>query len=76
MASKDFELDGYLVPKGTVLLLPLTYLALSDERWADEGDARAFRPERMLTAEGMKPGAQMPFGHGPRCGGTAWWGLD
>lgn len=57
-------------PQGTLLLLPLTHMALTDERFASD-DPAAFRPERMMTAEGMKPGAQMPFGHGPRCGAQA-----
>lgn len=68
-AAKDFQLGDYRVPEGTPLLLPLTHLALNDPRFADDEPA-AFKPERMLTPEGLKPGALMPFGHGPRfCAG-------
>lgn len=68
-AAKDFEMGGNLVPKGTVMMLPLTYLSLADPRFAND-DPRAFRPERMMTPEAQAPGAQLPFGHGPRfCAG-------
>lgn len=80
VAAKDFELAGYHVPKGKLLMLPLQYLAAHDPRF--EGDSPGtFRPERMLTAEAQKKGDQMPFGYGPRCGvdtpvwggGRGWW---
>eukprot|EP00878_Enallax_costatus_P032359 GHUV01035559.1.p1 GENE.GHUV01035559.1~~GHUV01035559.1.p1 ORF type:complete len:428 (+),score=123.78 GHUV01035559.1:560-1843(+) len=65
VAAADLELGGYHVPEGTALLLPLNHLNKHDPRWiADQPDA--FRPERMLTAEGQKPGCQVSFGHGPR----------
>lgn len=64
-AAKDIEIGGYQVPKGTTLYLPLTHVAMTDPRWIDD-EPEKFKPERMMTAEGQKPGAQMPFGHGPR----------
>lgn len=64
-AAEDIEIGGYQVPAGTTLYLPLTHVALNDPRWVDDAP-ELFRPERMLTPEGMKPGALMPFGHGPR----------
>jgi hypothetical protein len=54
------------VPEGTILYLPLTHVALNDPRFVEQ-QPEAFIPERMLTPEGMKQGAQIPFGHGPRC---------
>lgn len=69
IADKDFELNGYGVPEGTSITVPLKYFSLHDPRWVDaEGDLSpsAFNPERMLTPEGSKPGWQMPFGYGPR----------
>lgn len=44
----------------------LLHAANNDPRWVND-DPHAFRPERMMTAEGQKSGWQMPFGHGPRC---------
>jgi cytochrome P450 len=69
IAAKDFELNGYLVPEGTSITVPLKYFSLHDPRWVGgegELDPSAFNPERMLTPEGSKPGWQMPFGYGPR----------
>jgi hypothetical protein len=63
----------FRVPAGTVLYLPLTHLALSDPRFAQQ-HPEAFLPERMMTPEGLKQGAQIPFGHGPRCVGDGIWG--
>ena len=69
IADKDFELNGYAVPEGTSITVPLKYFSLHDPRWVNaEGELSpsAFNPERMLTPEGSKPGWQMPFGYGPR----------
>lgn len=68
-AAKDFELDGYKVPEGKLLMLPLKHLAAHDARWVNETgewSPDAFVPERMMTPEGQKPGDQMAFGYGPR----------
>jgi hypothetical protein len=68
-AAKDFELDGYKVPQGKLLMLPLKHLSARDGRWAAEtGELSpdAFVPERMLTPEGQKTGDLLPFGYGPR----------
>jgi cytochrome P450 len=68
-AAKDFELDGYKVPEGKLLMLPLKHLATRDARWAHEtGELSpdAFVPERMMTPEGQKTGDLLPFGYGPR----------
>ncbi|KAF8055110.1 CYP716B1 [Scenedesmus sp. PABB004] len=71
-AAKDFELGGYRVPAGSTLYLALSDVALRDARWADD-DPAAFRPARMLTPEGQRPGALMrerapPCGAAPRRG--------
>ncbi|WIA32262.1 hypothetical protein OEZ86_003108 [Tetradesmus obliquus] len=69
VAAKDIDMGGYMVPKDTPILLPLHHLAVNDARWAGQTgqeDPASFHPERMLTEEGRQPGAQMPFGSGPR----------
>jgi cytochrome P450 len=66
VAAKDFELSGYKVPKGKLLMLPLKYLAAHDPRF-EQDNSHVFMPERMMTAEAQKKGDQMPFGYGPRC---------
>jgi hypothetical protein len=33
VAAKDFELNGYKVPQGKMLLLPLKYLSAHDPRF-------------------------------------------
>jgi cytochrome P450 len=62
------------VPEGTILYLPLTHVALNDPRFVEQ-QPEAFIPERMLTPEGMKQGAQIPFGHGPRYVGCVMHGM-
>lgn len=64
-AGRDLSMGGATVPAGSLLYLPLTHMALTDARFADDEPA-TFRPERMLTPEGRQPGSQMPFGHGSR----------
>lgn len=56
--------------QGTYLWNALHHTAVTDERWATATgplDPSLFNPERMLGEEGQKPGAQLPFGYGPRC---------
>lgn len=70
-AAKDLDLNGNLVPAGSRMQVPLTFLAEQDPRWAGEPagssmDPGVFAPERMLGKEGSKAGSLMPFGHGPR----------
>jgi hypothetical protein len=68
VAAKDFQLSGYKVPKGKLLMLPLKYVGAHDARF-EQDNPDVFMPERMLTAEAQKKGDQMPFGYGPRyCG--------
>lgn len=73
VAAKDFTLGDYTVPAGQHMLLPLKFVADRDARWAGEDGElapSAFVPERMMTPEGLKQGAQLPFGYGPRCAGA------
>ena len=59
--ESDLELDGYLVPKGTVVSCVYTYMALS-ERYFEE--PRKFDPDRWDRAVGMDfhPFSALPFG--------------
>jgi cytochrome P450 len=67
---RDVDIGGYQVPAGSLVQVPLTYLAEHDPRWAGQVggplDPAAFNPDRMMGKEGAKPGWVMPFGHGPR----------
>lgn len=70
IAVQDFDMGGYQVQQGTPVLAPFDYLAAHDERWIGQRDdlhPSVFNPDRMMTEEGSRTGAQMPFGHGPRC---------
>jgi cytochrome P450 len=64
-AIEDFELDGYRIPAGTVLLLSQWILHNLPDIW---GDPEVFRPERWDSAQAQKvpQGAYFPFGAGPR----------
>eukprot|EP00775_Hariotina_reticulata_P013035 gene13035-13164_t len=69
VAAKDFQLGQYQVPEGMHMLLPMHQVARTDPRWASSTgdlDPARFNPERMMTPEGQKPGAQVPFGWGNR----------
>lgn len=71
VAARDFEVSGYKVPAGKMLILPLKYLSANDARWVNEAgelSPDAFVPERMMTADAQKTGDLLPFGYGPRCG--------
>ncbi|KAK3759060.1 hypothetical protein RRG08_022049 [Elysia crispata] len=68
----DFELKGYTVPKGSLVLLNVASALHDAKPW---GDPDNFRPERFLDADGnpMKdPKEFIPFGLGKRfCLGDA-----
>jgi cytochrome P450 len=42
-----------------------SHMSINDPRWVNDAPQQ-FKPERMLTPAGQKPGWQMPFGYGPR----------
>ena len=63
-ATAEFEVGGYRVPKGALLMLA-PGLIQRDARWFP--DPEAFRPERFAAdAPEIPRGAWMPFGAGPR----------
>ncbi|KAK6186103.1 hypothetical protein SNE40_008204 [Patella caerulea] len=48
-ATKDTELNGYIIPKDTVILLNIYSISHDEKLW---GDPLNFRPGRFLDAEG------------------------
>jgi cytochrome P450 len=64
-AVNDFELDGYHIPAGTIVVLSQWVLHNLPDVW---GDPENFRPERWDPQRGQKPpqGAFFPFGLGSR----------
>jgi cytochrome P450 len=64
-ANEDTEVGGYLVPKGSEIVI-WTYHTHHDPRWYPEPEV--FRPERFTPeAEAARPKmAYLPFGGGPR----------
>ncbi|PKU68301.1 flavonoid 3'-monooxygenase CYP75B3-like [Dendrobium catenatum] len=71
IASKDCEIDGYLIPEGSTLLVNVWSIARDPFMWPDE--PLAFRPERFLVG-GLHEGVDLkgndfeliPFGAGRR----------
>ncbi|XP_065202918.1 probable cytochrome P450 305a1 isoform X2 [Planococcus citri] len=47
---KDTSLDGYLIPKNTIVLMSLRSIHYDEARW---NDPEVFRPERFLTEDGQ-----------------------
>ncbi|KAK8969828.1 Flavonoid 3'-monooxygenase [Platanthera guangdongensis] len=71
VAVEDCEIDGYLIPKGTTLLLNIWAIGRDPDVWLDE--PLAFRPDRFLPGgrqEGVEPKGGyfglLPFGAGRR----------
>ncbi|KAK3923757.1 Methyl farnesoate epoxidase [Frankliniella fusca] len=64
-ASEDVEMNGYIIPKGTMFLLSLWGVMHDKKHW---GDPEAFRPERFIDSEGKfkKDPWLIPFGMGKR----------
>ncbi|XP_075228614.1 cytochrome P450 305a1 [Lycorma delicatula] len=62
--TEDTYIDGYLIPKGTTILINLNEFHHSCEKFKDPD---AFRPERFLDAEGkFSPDRLYLFGYGKR----------
>ncbi|XP_051807627.1 cytochrome P450 2F2-like isoform X1 [Acanthochromis polyacanthus] len=63
--TKDTELAGYYVPKGTMIVQNLTTVLKEEEQWKYPHE---FNPENFLNDQGefVKPDAFMPFSAGPR----------
>lgn len=65
-ASCDTSIDGYDVPKDTMIMVNLWALHHEPEKWED---VNAFKPERMLDKDGKlgpKPDNWLPFSAGRR----------
>lgn len=63
-ALEDVQLGDYLVPAGTIIIVPV-YAMHHDARWFAEPDA--FRPERFAKdAAALPKFAYLPFSGGPR----------
>ncbi|XP_012880321.1 PREDICTED: cytochrome P450 2D17-like [Dipodomys ordii] len=65
MTSRDIDIRGFLIPKGTTLLTNLSSVLKDERAW--EQPFR-FHPAHFLDAQGrfVKPEAFMPFSAGPR----------
>jgi len=63
IANKTFEINGYRIPKGW-LVIPLTGTTaqLYDERWPGDAD---YCPHRHMTEAGREPIPDLAFGIGP-----------
>jgi PHYB activation tagged suppressor 1 len=66
-ATGDADLCGLVVPKGTLLLIPIAMLHRDEEAWG--ADAGEFNPLRFKDGAGRAaahPGALLSFSAGPR----------
>ncbi|XP_063099979.1 cytochrome P450 2D17-like isoform X2 [Cavia porcellus] len=65
MTSRDTEVQGFLIPKGTTLITNLSSVLKDETAWEKP---LKFHPAHFLDAEGrfVKPEAFMPFSAGPR----------
>ncbi|KAL7015013.1 hypothetical protein ACKWTF_016245 [Chironomus riparius] len=62
-ASEEVEIEGYLIPKGTVILISIFAMHRDKKIWGDDADA--FKPERFFE-ELTNPHAFVPFAGGKR----------
>ena len=66
-ASEDMKLGNLLIPKETVLAIPLAMIHRSKEYWGE--DANEFNPLRFINGvskAAKHPNALLPFSVGPR----------
>ncbi|XP_029425036.1 cytochrome P450 2D20-like isoform X1 [Nannospalax galili] len=65
MTSRDIEVQGFVIPKGTTLITNLSSVLKDESAWEKP---LQFHPEHFLDAQGrfLKPEAFIPFGAGRR----------
>ncbi|XP_071446807.1 methyl farnesoate epoxidase-like [Hetaerina americana] len=64
-AMRDSWLQGYFIPKDTMLVVCFSNILMNEEVW---GDPEKFRPERFIDGDGnlQQPDCMIPFGFGRR----------
>ncbi|XP_055984291.1 LOW QUALITY PROTEIN: cytochrome P450 3A19-like [Sorex fumeus] len=65
VCKEDVEINGLLIPKGTVVMMPIFVLHKDLELWTDPEE---FHPERfsIQNKDNISPYVYVPFGAGPR----------
>ena len=70
MLTRDYEVAGYRLPAGTMVLAAIGAMHVRPDRW---DDPHAFRPERFLEDGAGDGYTWLPFGGGVRrCLGAAF----
>ncbi|CAL5208770.1 unnamed protein product [Lathyrus oleraceus] len=67
MTSKDMKLGDLMIPRGTVLMIPIAMIHRSKEYWGE--DSNEFNPMRFINGAykaAKHPNALLPFSLGPR----------
>ncbi|CAO2630220.1 Cytochrome P450 3A13 [Lemmus lemmus] len=65
VCKADVEVNGVLIPKGTVVIVPMFVLHKDPKHWPEPEE---FRPERFSkkNQDNINPYTYLPFGDGPR----------